>query len=424
MKKKLLSFILAICLIMPCAFMLSACGGNPPDDTPTHTHNWATTWSKNETEHWLTCDGCDEKKDKANHTLDNGVCSVCNYNPTHTHEYSNSYLNDSNYHWQKCEHCYNTTERENHNYIGNTCSVCGYETTGNTDNLPVVANVRDLEIITLRTNRNGFAALVKLPDGKNMLIDSGMDNATAEIEVDEMLLAANITTLDYFVTTTSSNDKTGAADLVFDYYQVNNFYKPEISSSVTPTDAYLTAVQKAEAEPNCTITTIGESNCDISYTFKDNSNNRYTYEIDFMIPVAASSATNIFDNTVAVSIKYKDKNVLITAEATNKNIDAYCTKYGNQKDVDVLITSYLPSEQNAITASANRGTDFLAKVNFESSDYAIIVPIAGEADLSTLETKLTQICGQSNMHSLSTARGLTTAVTKITSAGVVSVTSR
>ena len=114
MKKKLISFILAICLIFPFGAMLTACKSNPPEG-PAHTHNWST----NETEHWYKCDGCDEKKDKANHTLNNGVCSVCNYNPTHTHEYGNSYLNDSNYHWQKCEHCNNTTERENHNYIGN-----------------------------------------------------------------------------------------------------------------------------------------------------------------------------------------------------------------------------------------------------------------------------------------------------------------
>ena len=32
MKKKFLSFILAICLIIPCAFMMTACGKNPPDE--------------------------------------------------------------------------------------------------------------------------------------------------------------------------------------------------------------------------------------------------------------------------------------------------------------------------------------------------------------------------------------------------------
>ena len=34
MKKKFLSFVLAICLILPCAFVLSACGKNPPPSGP------------------------------------------------------------------------------------------------------------------------------------------------------------------------------------------------------------------------------------------------------------------------------------------------------------------------------------------------------------------------------------------------------
>ena len=32
MKKKFLSFLFAICLILPCAFILTACGDNPPPD--------------------------------------------------------------------------------------------------------------------------------------------------------------------------------------------------------------------------------------------------------------------------------------------------------------------------------------------------------------------------------------------------------
>ena len=32
MKKKFLTFLFAICLILPCAFMLTACGKNPPDE--------------------------------------------------------------------------------------------------------------------------------------------------------------------------------------------------------------------------------------------------------------------------------------------------------------------------------------------------------------------------------------------------------
>ena len=73
MKKKLLSFILAICFIMPFSLVLTACGGNGDKTTPTdpsHSHTWATTYSKDGTHHWYACSGenCSEKKDTGIHT--------------------------------------------------------------------------------------------------------------------------------------------------------------------------------------------------------------------------------------------------------------------------------------------------------------------------------------------------------------------
>ena len=437
--KKFLKRCMLVLLAVVGTFAFSGCLDDDEEGGggTTHTHTWASSWSSDSTHHWHKCTGtgCSEKSGKTNHTITDDVCTVCGYDVGHTHTWSSEYQKNDTQHWKVCTGCSEEKSRANHTYSGNTCTACGHTKQadnpgggngGNNggQNVDLVASIRDLEIVTLRTNKNGFATLVKLPDGKNMLIDSGADDATAEVEVDDMLLAANITTLDYFVETSTSYYKTGAADLVFDYYQVKNFYKLEVGSGITPTDSYLTAIEKSEAEAGCTVKTIDESSCDISYTFKDNKNAYYTYEIDFMIPVAASSATSIYDNSVVISIKYKDKIVLITNETTNKNIDAYCAKYGTQKDVDVLITSFLPSEQYAITGSANRGADYLDKINLDSSDYAVIVPLASGANGTTIENKLASVCGQSNMHSLSTARGLTTAVTKITSAGAVSVTSR
>ena len=75
MKKKLLSFVLSLCFLLPFAFALTACGG---DD---HTHEYKTTLSKDATSHWYDCkgEGCKEKKDKANHTYNVDTCSVCGY---------------------------------------------------------------------------------------------------------------------------------------------------------------------------------------------------------------------------------------------------------------------------------------------------------------------------------------------------------
>ncbi len=69
MKKKLLSIVVSICFILPCAIMLAACGANPNNP---HTHVYDEAWTKNETHHWHKCKGCDEIKEKAEHNWDDG----------------------------------------------------------------------------------------------------------------------------------------------------------------------------------------------------------------------------------------------------------------------------------------------------------------------------------------------------------------
>jgi len=123
LKSKIVTFALAICLIVPCMFMLTACG-----DDHTHTltkvdavaetcttdgntlyykcdcgkyfsdeeakteieedswivaktgHSYASTWTYNETHHWkeATCSHSTEKSEYAEHSLTNNACS-CGY---------------------------------------------------------------------------------------------------------------------------------------------------------------------------------------------------------------------------------------------------------------------------------------------------------------------------------------------------------
>ena len=436
MKKKFLSLLLAVCTIASCATTFASCGGSSSKgessgDTPSesitsenvsseegaHSHNWSTEWVINSKVHCLVCDSCDILKDYAEHTFVDDVCSVCGYSLLHDCEYGD-YKSDSSEHWKVCSICCESTAKESHD--GNPCSICGFY------EIPVVSTVRDLGITTLRTNKNGIATLVQFPDGRNMLIDSGAVDLTAEIEVDELLLSANIAKLDYLVLTSASDSRTGAAaSIVFEYYDVANFYKPEISSNITPSEAYNAAEEKAAQEEGCVVKTIDETSCDISYTFKDNSGTLYTYEIDFMIPIAAEDATCVEENSVIVSINYQDKVVLLANDATVKNVDAYCDKYGTQKDVDVLITPFIAKDQYAITASENRGSDYLTKIGLGASDYAGIMDLTGAgSSLRSLSNKLAAICGESNVYAMSSDTNLTTFIVKISSAGALTVMGR
>ena len=92
MKKKLLSFILAVCFIIPQMFTLFGCGANPGGDNPQnptapHVHSWSEEWSSNYTKHWHACSGCDEKKDITTHTIDGYICTICGYDTWHTCQY-------------------------------------------------------------------------------------------------------------------------------------------------------------------------------------------------------------------------------------------------------------------------------------------------------------------------------------------------
>lgn len=74
-RKSILSFILAICLIVPCAIMLSACGS---EEEKIHTHTFATEWTSDANYHWhaATCEHTDEISEKAVHTWDEGVVTT------------------------------------------------------------------------------------------------------------------------------------------------------------------------------------------------------------------------------------------------------------------------------------------------------------------------------------------------------------
>ncbi len=97
MKKKLLALF---CAVTSMAFFAGCFGGggetSSSDDssssTPTHTHTWATDWSKDATGHWHACtdETCEEKSDSAAHTPNADdddcttaiTCSVCGYETT------------------------------------------------------------------------------------------------------------------------------------------------------------------------------------------------------------------------------------------------------------------------------------------------------------------------------------------------------
>jgi hypothetical protein len=67
--------------IMVVMAVIGACGGG---DT-SHSHKFETDWKYDETQHWREC-SCGDKTEVANHTFNNGICTVCEYENAHANK--------------------------------------------------------------------------------------------------------------------------------------------------------------------------------------------------------------------------------------------------------------------------------------------------------------------------------------------------
>ena len=118
-KKSIWAFVLALCLIVPAMFMMTACGK--------HEHSFSSEWTKTETQHWHACKDkkCTEKSDLGDHDfvwalktpagvhtdkVETGTCSTCQYQKDRTVEGSGIHTweweSDGTKHWEQttCEH--------------------------------------------------------------------------------------------------------------------------------------------------------------------------------------------------------------------------------------------------------------------------------------------------------------------------------
>ena len=81
-----------------------------------HTHQYATIYTTDGLEHWFSCKGCEERKDRAPHSYDTPCdpdCNVCGYTSVTEHDYGVWNADDEG-HWKICDLCGYSTEPEQH----------------------------------------------------------------------------------------------------------------------------------------------------------------------------------------------------------------------------------------------------------------------------------------------------------------------
>ena len=311
MNKKLVSFILTTCLITS----FTACGGN---DNPTsssdgaHTHTFSETWTKNDTEHWKACTGCDEQKDKAPHD-------------------------------------------------GSTCSVCGYQTQYENE----IEKIHDLRII----NEEEFT-LVILPDEKFALIDPVITKQESVFALENYIPFEHdydkdgIVDIDYLIVTSVENLCVSAPWFNF---EVLNYYRPNIEIDLARMDfqhitsaGYQFQYERCYEEDLLTIPESFLSGRPLEY---------YTYEREISYRTFEGYYWNLIPTIYIASLYYANlfnvNTVPITSEASITNTFVYNgTTYSysfNFLDLDLKIN---PLEYGGVKR-------YLIKNNHFSEDYYI-----------------------------------------------------
>ncbi len=89
--------------------------------------------NKDDKEHWLECEDCQDKKDIVEHSFDNAcdtTCNGCDFTRVTTHHYEQTH--DDTNHWDECTVCHDKINVQSANYVQkydgtkhwNECSVC------------------------------------------------------------------------------------------------------------------------------------------------------------------------------------------------------------------------------------------------------------------------------------------------------------
>jgi len=319
-KKSLLQFFCAMLLIVPLAFILSACG---------HKHNFSEQWSNDATSHWHVCTekDCTEVSDKANHVAGDWVITL---QPTCTTTGEKQ---------KQCKTCGYVIEKEtisvlNHNYGAPTytwnddcteCTakmVCGRDATHVvTDKAKITSAIKqnktcELDEITTYTATFTNAAFtqqtkdVKTGDATGHSYTDGICRVCGGVEIGKVVKVSNATSVKAYAT-------------------INEAITNAVNGDTITILADTTATANGIVITDKTLTIKGETRAnDSKYILK--AYGTQTVDIYTFIDVTGSSVVtfenlkidgNVGSNVRALRVKGNATMNLINVEITGGNFD-------------------------------------------------------------------------------------------------------
>lgn len=193
------------------------------------------------------------------------------------------------------------------------------------------------------------AIIIKLPDGKSMLVDSGNTGEKKNEKLKSYLInnyfnsvqenADGEYIIDYFVITHSDTDHIGGATMIFDNFQVNKVFRPSLYSSkaqIEPDQSIVNNINeenerakqnggKEIGEVNSIVTTqawgnvitkmYAEPNCEVVFSKAGIEIVESTYSIKFCAPTE-KYYSNVNGYSPIIILEYASRKIMLTGDVT------------------------------------------------------------------------------------------------------------
>lgn len=243
-------------------------------------------------------------------------------------------------------------------------------------NYSEVDNVRDLKVYFIDIGQ-GDCIFIELPDGKNMLIDTGEKRNAGKAKIDKYLRdeKGNKVTIDYCVATHPDSDHIGLMPYVYEQYDVLKSYRPYVysenkSASALPyelnkgikiknsSNIYYDYITNVNAEQ--TYWEFFKDDSDFSNGFTGKDGEIYEYTINFVMPYADNLNdyqyfTTPNDFSAVIMLEYADRKILFTGDieyetgkkgAEQSFIREFSTSNPAMVDCDVLKVAHHGSDSS------------------------------------------------------------------------------
>lgn len=221
----------------------------------------------------------------------------------------------------------------------------------------------------------GDAIAIEFPDNKKMLIDAGKGQNVSQLTtyLDSKVFENGENEFDYVLMTHSDEDHVGGMPTIFEKYQINAVFRPQIyisaedesndiyapsSAKLVTTAIYTKTITAVYNEPNCTQYFTVLSLMNTTQKICGGAGEDY-YEFEFYSPNLANYKS-VNDFSPIMKLTYKQKTFLFTGDATT-TAESEAIKNGVGK-VDVLKVGHHGSNTSS-------GQDFIDTVK---PSYAII----------------------------------------------------